>query len=111
VPGLEPYRVDKVQYGKSAKPTDFPITDRVVDAFRNFCRTQPDFQVQAAQIDEELEFAKLRLRQEIITAAFSSDAGARVLLDSDAQILRALDALPDAKRLADAARNGSVWLG
>jgi hypothetical protein len=34
-----------------------------------------------------------------------------VLLDSDAQILRALDALPDAKRLADAARNGSVWLG
>jgi carboxyl-terminal processing protease len=111
LPGLEAYRVDKVQYGKSARPTDFPITDRVVDAFRNFCRTQPDFQVQAAQIDEELEFAKLRLRQEIITAAFSSDAGARVLLDSDAQILRALDALPDAKRLADAARNGSVWLG
>jgi len=111
VPGLEAYRVDKVQYGKSAKPTDFPITDRVVEAFRNFCRTQPDFQVQVSQIDEELEFVKLRLRQEIITAAFSSDAGARVLLDSDAQILRALDALPDAKRLADAARNGSVWLG
>jgi carboxyl-terminal processing protease len=111
VPGLEAYRVDKVQYGRSAKPTDFPITDRVVEAFRNFCRTQPDFQVQVSQIDEELEFVRLRLRQEIITAAFSSDAGARVLLDSDAQILRALDALPDAKRLADAARNGGVWLG
>jgi len=111
VPGLEAYRVDKVQYGKSAKPTDFPITDRVVEAFRNFCRTQPDFQVQVSQIDEELEFVKLRLRQEIITAAFSSDAGARVLLDSDAQVLRALDALPEAKRLADAARNGGVWLG
>ena len=111
LPGLEGYRVDKVQYGKSARPADFPITDRVVEAFRNFCRTQPDFQVQVSQIDEELEFAKRRLRQEIITAAFSSDAGARVLLDSDAQILRALDALPDAKRLADAARNGSVWLG
>ena len=111
IPGLESYRVEKIQYGKSAKPADFPITDRVVEAFRNFCRTQPDFQVQAAQIDEELEFAKLRLRQEIITAAFSSDAGARVLLDSDVQVLRALEALPDAKRLADAARNGSVWLG
>ncbi|HEV8169166.1 MAG TPA: S41 family peptidase, partial [Pyrinomonadaceae bacterium] len=111
LPGLEAYRVDKVQYGKSAKPADFPITDRVIEAFRNFCRTQPDLQVQMSQIDEELEFTKLRLRQEIITAAFSSDAGARVLLDSDAQVLRALDALPDAKRLADAARNGSVWLG
>ena len=72
----------------------------MVEAFRNFVRTQPEFQVQPAQIDEELEFAKLRLRQEIITAAFSNDAGARVLLDSDAQVLRALEALPDAKRLS-----------
>jgi carboxyl-terminal processing protease len=110
VPGLESYRVDKVQYGKSAKATDFPITDRLIEAFRNFVRTQPDFQVQPAQVDEELEFAKLRLRQEIITAAFSNDAGARVLLDSDAQVLRALEALPDAKRLADNARNGT-WQG
>jgi hypothetical protein len=84
--------------------------DRVVEAFRNFVRTQPDFQVQPAQIDEELEFAKLRLTQEIVTAAFSNDAGARVLLDSDAQVLRALEALPDAKRLADSAqaRSGEV---
>jgi carboxyl-terminal processing protease len=110
VPGLESYRIDKVQYGRPAKPTDFPITDRVLDAFRNFVRTQPDFQVQPSQIDEELEFAKLRLRQEIVTAAFSNDAGARVLLESDAQVLRALDALPDAKRLAEAAHS-TVWRG
>jgi carboxyl-terminal processing protease len=111
IPGLETYRIDKVLYGKNARTTDYPVTDRVVEAFRNFCRTQAEFQVQPAQIDEELEFAKLRLRQEIVTAAFSQDAGARILLESDAQILRALEALPDAKRLADAARNGSVWLG
>ena len=110
VPGLESYRVEKVQYGKNARPIDFPITERVVEAFRNFVRTKPDFQVQPAQIDEELDFAKRRLRQEIITAAFSNDAGARVLLDSDAQVLRALEALPDAKRLADSSRNG-VWQG
>jgi len=110
VPGLESYRIDKVQYGKSAKTTDFPVTDRVVEAFRNFVRTQPEFQVQPAQIDEELEYAKVRLRQEIITAAFSNDAGARVLLDSDPQVLRALEALPDAKRLADTTRS-TIWRG
>ncbi len=111
VPGLESYRVEKVQYGKTARPTDFPISDRVLEAFRNFVRTQPDFQVQPAQIDEELDFVKLRLRQEIVTAAFSNDAGARVLLDSDTQVLRALDALPDAKRLADSAARGTLWRG
>jgi len=110
VPGLESYKVEKVQYGKNARPADFPITDRVLEAFRNFLRTQPENQLQPAQIDEELDFAKLRLRQEIITAAFSNDAGARVLLESDVQVLRALEALPDAKRLADNARNG-VWQG
>ena len=110
VPGLEPYKVDKVQYGKNAKPTDFAINDRVIEAFRNFVRTHPENQLQPAQLDEELEFAKLRLRQEIITAAYSNDAGARVLLESDVQVLRALDALPDAKRLADNARKG-VWQG
>ncbi len=110
LPGLESYKVEKVQYGKNPKATDFPITDRVVEAFRNYVRTRPENQLQIAQIDEELEFAKLRLRQEIITAAFSNDAGARVLLDSDVQVLRALEALPDAKRLADNARNG-VWQG
>lgn len=110
LPGLESYKVDKVQYGKTAKPADFPITDRVLEAFRNFVRTQPDFHVLPAQIDEELDFTKLRLRQEIITASFSNDAGVRVLLDSDPQVLRALEALPDAKRLADNARDG-VWRG
>lgn len=110
LPGLESYKLDKVQYGKSAKTTDFPITDRVLEAFRTFIRTQPDFHVLPAQIDEDLDFTKLRLRQEIITAAYSNDAGARILLDSDAQVLRALEALPDAKRLADNARNGA-WQG
>ena len=111
IPGLESYRVDKVQYGKNARATDFPVTDRVVEAFRNYLRAQPDLHVQSAQLDEDLEFAKMRLRQEIVTAAFSNDAGARVLLDSDLQVLRALDALPDAKRLADSARGGGIWRG
>jgi carboxyl-terminal processing protease len=110
LPGLESHKVEKVQYGRNPKPTEFPITDRVVEAFRSFVRSHSDFLVQPAQIDEELDFTRLRLRQEIITAAFSNDAGARVLLDSDAQVLRALEALPDAKRLADSAR-GTIWRG
>jgi carboxyl-terminal processing protease len=107
IPGLESYKVEKVLYGKNARPTDFPITDRVIEAFRNFIRSDTESLLTPAQIDEQLDFVKLRLREEIITAAFSNDAGARVLLDSDAQILRALEALPEAKRLAESVNNGS----
>jgi carboxyl-terminal processing protease len=105
VPGLESYKVDRVQYGKNAKATDYPINDRVLEAFRNFVRTDTASQLSPAQLDEEPDFVKLRLREEIVTAAYSNDAGARILLDSDPQVLRALEALPDAKRLAESARS------
>ena len=105
VTGLESYKVEKVQYGKNAKATDYPINDRVIEAFRNFVRTDTESQLTAAQLDEEIDFVKLRLREEIVTAGFSNDAGARVLLDSDPQVLRALEALPNAKRLAESVRD------
>ncbi|PWT88708.1 MAG: hypothetical protein C5B55_12675 [Blastocatellia bacterium] len=108
LPGLENYKVDKVQYGKNPKQTDFAINDRVLDAFKNFVKSQSELQVTPSQVDADLEFAKLRLRQEIITAAFSNDAGARVLLDGDTQVLRALEALPDAKRLAESVKSGTT---
>lgn len=107
IPGLESYKVEKVQYGKNPKPGDYPITDRVVEAFRNWVRTDTQSQLTLVQLDAELDFVKLRLREEIITAAFSNDAGARVLLDADPQLLRALEALPDAKRLAEMVRSGT----
>jgi carboxyl-terminal processing protease len=107
---LENYKVERVQYGKNPRQTDFPITERVIDAFKEFVRNRSDFQVTSAQIDDELDFAKLRLRHEIVTAAYSNDAGARVLLESDVQIQRALDSLPDAKRLAESTRIGP-WRG
>ncbi len=107
IAGLEPYHVEKVQYGKNPKASDYPITDRVLEAFREWVRTDVESQLTAAQLEEEAEFVKLRLREEIVTAAFSNDAGARVLLDADPQVLRALEALPEAKRLAESVRSGT----
>ena len=83
------------------------ISDRVLEAFRNFVRTDTESQLTPAQLDADVDFMKLRLREEIVTAGFSNDAGLRVLLDSDPQVLRALEALPDAKRLAESVRSGT----
>jgi carboxyl-terminal processing protease len=106
LPGLESYRVDKVDYVNSAKASDYPINDRVLEAFRNYVRKEQP-RVQVAQLDADIEFVKLRLRQEIITAAFGADAGQRVALESDPQTLRAVNVLPDARRLAESIRNGT----
>src|SRR6266481_6266630 len=78
-----------------------------LEAFRNYVRKDQAQHLQTAQLDADLDFVKLRLRQEIITAAFGADAGQRVLLESDPQALRAIGVLPDAKRLAESVRNGT----
>lgn len=106
IPGLETYRVEKVTYDHTPRASDYPITDKVVEAFLSFIKRDPVYGLQPAQLEAEMDFLRLRLRDEIITAAYNSDAGTRVLLDSDPQTLRALEALPDARRLAESIRNG-----
>src|SRR6267378_1218669 len=63
VPGLESYRVDKVEYGHVPRATDFVITDRVLEAFRNYLRKDQTQKLQPAQVEAELDFVKLRLRE------------------------------------------------
>jgi carboxyl-terminal processing protease len=107
IPGLEAYRVEKTDYDHTLRPTDYPVTDTVVKAFREFVQRDGNLGLQPAQIDEELDFVKLRIRDEIITAAYASDAGARVLIDNDPQVLRALEVLPEAKRLAESVKSAA----
>jgi hypothetical protein len=107
IPGLESYRIEKTDYDHNLRATDYPITPGVVEAFRAFVQRDGNLGIQSAQIEEELEFVKLRIRDEMITAAYASDAGARVLLDSDPQVLKALEALPEAKRLAESVKSGT----
>jgi len=106
-PGLESYRIEKTNFDHNLRQSDYPITDAVVKAFREFVQRDGNLGLQSAQIDEEIDFVRLRIRDEIVTAAYASDAGARVLLDSDPQVLRALEALPEAKRLAESIKSGT----
>ncbi|MDQ3907234.1 MAG: S41 family peptidase [Acidobacteriota bacterium] len=105
IAGLESYRVDKVLYGQHPRATDYPVNDRVLEAFRDFVRRdEGTYGLTPAQIDAEADFARLRIRDEIVTAAYGSEAGLRTILDADPQLLRALEAFPDARRLAEMVR-------
>ncbi len=106
--GLEAYKVERVQYDHDVRPADYPITDRVVEAFQLYVQRHPELGLTAAQVKAETDYARIRLREEMTTAAFGAEAGARTLLDSDPQLLRALEAFPDAKRLAEMIRNGNA---
>jgi len=84
-------------------PADFQVDDAVLNEFRRYLDernvrfTEPDIQ-------DNLEWLKLRIKKEIFTSAFGLDQGRRVALGGDPQVLRAIELLPQARQLAENAR-------
>jgi carboxyl-terminal processing protease len=102
IPGLEGYRVTaEPQFGKNARPTDFPVNDRVLQAFRDFARKDAESGLTPAQIDREADYVRLRIRENLVNATYGGDASTRYLLEGDPQVLRALELFPEAKALAE----------
>ncbi len=105
IAGLENMRVERQQFDHVLRQTDFAVTDKVLEAFRSFLAKDQANGLRPENINGEIEFAKNRLREEIVTAAYSSETGQQVLLDVDPQVLKAIEVLPDSKKLAESVKN------
>ena len=105
IAGLENMRVERQQFDHVLRQTDFAVTDKVLEAFRTFLGRDAANGLRPENINGEIEFAKNRLREEMVTAAYSSETGQQVLLDVDPQVLKAIEVLPDSKKLAESVKN------
>jgi carboxyl-terminal processing protease len=102
VAGLESYRINaEPQFGRAARNTDLQVTDKVMDAFRDFVKRDTEAGLTPAQVEREIEYARMRIRENLVNAAFGGDASTRFLLESDPQLLRSLELFPEAKALAE----------
>ena len=102
IAGLENYKVDKQNFAMSLPANAVPINDRVFEAFRNFTVADKANGLTAENINAEAEYARMRVRLELATANYSNEAGAQVLLEVDPQVLKAVEVLPDARKMAEA---------
>ncbi|GIU82798.1 MAG: peptidase S41 [Pyrinomonadaceae bacterium] len=98
VPSLESYRVNRpIIFNHVLKPSDFPITESVFQAFKNFAMEK--YKIPANLIDQEREFIARNLRIEFVTAAYGSMTSFQVSNEYDEQLKQAIEALPKAKEL------------
>ena len=104
VPGLQEYKVTKNEFGYRLKGTEFQLNEAVTTSFRNYLREHSDLGVSESLLATHLEYARRRIRAELITAAYGIEAEEQFLLESDLQALQALDAIPKAKQLTATAR-------
>jgi carboxyl-terminal processing protease len=104
IPGLGEYKVTKIDPHYRLRGNEFQITEQALAAFRNFLRERRDLEVSEAQANVNLDYVRRRIRAELITAAYGLDVEDQFLLDSDAQVLAAIEALPKARQLSNTAR-------
>lgn len=101
IAGLESYAVDKQNHLADIQPGTFLINDKLFEAFRAYTAAAKDSGLTAESISKDADFAKTRLRLELATANYSNEAGIRVLLEVDPQILKAIEVMPEAKKMLD----------
>ncbi|MDQ3373100.1 MAG: S41 family peptidase [Acidobacteriota bacterium] len=99
IKGLESYKTGKQNYNLTIQPNDLQINDKILDAFRAFAVKDKDNGLTVENINSQIEYVKTRLREELATANYSSEAGQQVLLETDPQVLKAIAAVPEARKL------------
>ncbi len=101
VRGFEAYKVQQaIDFSHDLQPSDFPITDPLFKAFKEFVANDPLLRASAPLLDSNRSFIELHLRFNLATAAFGRVIADRVFVTADLQVARAIDVLPRARDLA-----------
>jgi carboxyl-terminal processing protease len=102
IPGFEACRIARsIDYHHDLQPTDFPMTNSIFKAFKDFVADDPTLKNLAPLVDQNRTFIDLYLRFNVVTAAYGRVMADRVLITTDdPQVTKAVDLLPRARDLA-----------
>lgn len=113
IPGFDSYKwQNPIDFSHNLQPTDFPITDALFKAFKDFVAREPSWKYLVPQLDRNRPFIELELRRNLLTAAYGTVTANRVFISRDSkevddpQVAKALDVLPRARQLAMTAMRG-----
>ncbi|MFN0138946.1 MAG: S41 family peptidase [Pyrinomonadaceae bacterium] len=99
IAGFEAQKVEKQNFKQVLQPNEFSANDRLFEAFRSFTVADSKNGLTAENINSMADYARTRLREEIATANYSTEAGIQALLETDPQVLKAIEVMPQASGL------------
>jgi carboxyl-terminal processing protease len=105
ISGFDAYKVQRaIEFNHKLQPTDYPVTDALFAAFKEFVAKDPAWKMMTPQfLDRNRAFISQQMRYNIITAAYGKVTADEVLVIEDPQVAKALEALPKARSLAQSA--------
>lgn len=104
VAGFDRYRADRaIDYEHVVEPGDFPMTNDVFQAFRDYVAKDANFKALLPQVDRNRPFVETQIRYTMAMAAYGFVTAQQVLIRQDAQVAKAVEVVPRARELAMAA--------
>ena len=104
VPGFEKYKVDRpIEFGHDLEANDFPITDALFAAFKDYVAKDANWKTFTPQVDRNRSFIETQLRFSLATAAYGTVSALQVVMKEDQQVAKAVEVVPRARDLARAA--------
>lgn len=101
---LDKYKIDRgIQFNHDVGRNDFPITDLLFAAFKEYVGKEPAWKALVPQLDRNRAFIETQIRFQFATAAFGTVKSLQVLTKEDPQVAKAIDVTPRARDLAVAA--------
>lgn len=104
IPNFPEYKVKKIEAVNRLRGNEFQLTDSAISGFKEFLRQRPQLHIKESDVSKQLDYIRLRIRAEIITAAYGTEIAGQFLLESDGQTTRAIAEIAKAKQLSDQAR-------
>ncbi|MDT4966409.1 MAG: carboxyl-terminal processing protease [Acidobacteriota bacterium] len=106
ITGFDSYKVQRsIDFEHKLQGSDFPMSDDLFKAFKEFVARNASWKIPAAQLDKSRSFIELELRFNIVTAGFGRVSADQVLIADDPQVAKAVAVMPKARELAMAAMN------
>ncbi|MBO0723260.1 MAG: S41 family peptidase [Blastocatellia bacterium] len=96
------------EFNHQPKRDEFIITDEIMKAYREFMvdyvNKNQELGLTMAMIDQNLQWARNKIREEVLLGAYGQDMQKRIMADQDEQLQRAISEMPQAAQLAERAR-------
>src|SRR5437764_9658431 len=82
---------------------DFAVDDAVMAEFRKYLASE-NVRYTEPELAENLDWVKRKIKQEVFVSSFGQQEGFKVQLETDPQLLAAIEAVPQARALYEKAR-------
>lgn len=97
-----------IEFDHQPRAGEFVVTDEIMNAYRefmaDFLSKNQDTGVTMKTVEENFEWARKKIREEALIAAYGVDTQKRMMADQDTQLQRAITEMPQSAQLAERAR-------